>query len=155
MRKLADGAVEPPFLIGTACASCHVAFDPAKPPADPAHPQWENLSGLVGNQYIRISEILISGMPHDDLLWQTFAHARPGTSDTSAIPNDQVNNAGTINALINTAQRPTFAGESVNRWRKVARVPGRCRRIRLLVRARQTRQVLGKRASPPKPCTTS
>ena len=123
MRKLADGAVEPPFLIGTACASCHVAFDPAKPPADPAHPQWENLSGLVGNQYIRISEILISGMPHDDLLWQTFAHARPGTSDTSAIPNDQVNNAGTINALINTAQRPTFAGESVNRWRKVAECP--------------------------------
>jgi len=123
MRKLADGSVEPPFLIGTACASCHVAFDPAKPPADPAHPQWENLSGLVGNQYIRISEILISGMPHDDLLWQTFAHARPGTSDTSAIPNDQVNNAGTINALINTAQRPTFAGESVNRWRKAGECP--------------------------------
>jgi mono/diheme cytochrome c family protein len=120
MRKLADGSVEPPFLIGTACASCHVAFDPARPPADPAHPTWENISGLVGNQYIRISEILISGMPHDDLLWQTFAHARPGTSDTSAIPNDQVNNAGTINALINTAQRPTFAGESVNRWHKVA-----------------------------------
>ncbi|MBI2784753.1 MAG: cytochrome c [Gammaproteobacteria bacterium] len=123
VRKLADAAVEPPFLIGTACASCHVAFDPAKPPADPAHPQWENISGLVGNQYIRISEILVSGTPHDDLLWQTFAHARPGTSDTSAIPNDQVNNAGTINALINIAQRPTFAGESVDRWRKVAECP--------------------------------
>lgn len=123
VRKLADAAIEPPFLIGTACASCHVAFNPAKPPADPAHPQWENLSGLVGNQYIRVSEILISGTPHDDLLWQIFSHARPGTSDTSAIPNDQVNNAGTINALINTAQRPTFAGESVNRWRKVAECP--------------------------------
>lgn len=122
-RKLADAAVEPPFLIGTACASCHVAFDPARPPADPAHPRWENLSGLVGNQYIRVSEILISGTPHDDLLWQIFSHARPGTSDTSAIPNDQVNNAGTINALINTAQRPTFAGESVNRWRKAAECP--------------------------------
>nr|ART38219.1 F307 [uncultured bacterium] len=123
VRKLADGAIEPPFLIGTACASCHVAFDPARPPADPAHPTWENLSGLVGNQYIRISEILVSGTPHDDLLWQTFAHARPGTSDTSAIPNDQVNNAGTINALINIAQRPTFAGESVDRWRKTAECP--------------------------------
>ena len=123
VRKLADASIEPPFLIGTACASCHVAFNPAKPPADPEHPKWENLSGLVGNQYIRVSEILISGMPHDDLLWQIFAHARPGTSDTSAIPNDQVNNAGTINALINTAQRPTFAGEKVNRWRKVAACP--------------------------------
>ncbi|MDP2031400.1 MAG: cytochrome c [Thiobacillus sp.] len=119
-RKLADASIEPPFLIGTACASCHVAFNPAKPPLDPEHPKWENLAGLIGNQYLRASEILISGMPHDDLLWQIFAHARPGTSDTSAIPNDQVNNAGTMNALINTAQRPTFAGEKVNRWRKVA-----------------------------------
>ncbi len=123
MRKLADASIEPPFLIGTACASCHVAFDPAKPPLDPEHPKWENLSGLVGNQYIRVSELLISGMPHDDLLWQIFAHARPGTSDTSAIPNDQVNNAGTINALINIAQRPTFAGEQVNRWRKATACP--------------------------------
>jgi len=123
LRKLADASIEPPFLIGTACASCHVAFDPAKPPVDPEQPKWENLSGLVGNQYIRVSEILISGMPHDDLLWQIFSHARPGTSDTSAIPNDQVNNAGTINALINTAQRPTFAGEKVKRWRKVAACP--------------------------------
>lgn len=123
VRKLADASVEPPFLIGTACASCHVAFNPARPPADPEHPKWENLSGLIGNQYIRVSEMLISGMPHDDLLWQVFAHARPGTSDTSAIPNDQVNNAGTINALINIAQRPVFPGEKVNRWRKVASCP--------------------------------
>jgi mono/diheme cytochrome c family protein len=123
VRKLADASVEPPFLIGTACGSCHIAFNPAKPPLDPEHPKWENLSGLIGNQYIRVSEVLISGMPHDDLLWQVFAHARPGTSDTSAIPNDQVNNAGTINALINIVQRPVFPGEKVNRWRKVASCP--------------------------------
>ena len=123
VRRLADASIEPPFLIGTACASCHVAFNPARPPADPAHPKWENLSGLVGNQYLRISEVLVSGMPKNDLLWQVFAHARPGTSDTSAIPNDQVNNAGTINALINIAERPTFAGEKVDRWRKAAACP--------------------------------
>ena len=123
VRKLADASIEPPFLIGTACASCHVAFNPAKPPLDPEHPKWENLSGLIGNQYIRVSEVLISGMPRNDLLWQIFSHARPGTSDTSAIPNDQVNNAGTINALINTAQRPVFPGEKVNRWRKAAACP--------------------------------
>lgn len=28
VSKLADGSVEPPFLIGTACGSCHIAFDP-------------------------------------------------------------------------------------------------------------------------------
>lgn len=117
---LQDGAVEPPFLIGTACGSCHIAFDPLNPPADPANPRWENIKGLVGNQYTRISEIMVSGMASNTLEWQMFAHARPGTSDTSAIPTDQVNNPGTINALINIAKRPTFAGESVLKWRKVA-----------------------------------
>lgn len=116
---LYDGSVEPPYLIGTACGSCHIAFDPLNPPDDPANPRWENIKGLLGNQYTRISEIMVSGMPKNSLEWQVFAHARPGTSDTSAIPTDQVNNPGTINALINTAQRPTFADESVIKWRKV------------------------------------
>lgn len=117
---LQDGAVEPPFLIGTACGSCHIAFDPLNPPADPANPEWENIKGLIGNQYTRISEIMVSGMASNTLEWQMFAHARPGASDTSAIPTDQVNNPGTINALINIAKRPTFAGESVLKWRKVS-----------------------------------
>ncbi|WP_150749187.1 cytochrome c, partial [Pseudomonas fluorescens] len=117
---LQDGAIEPPFLIGTACGSCHIAFDPLNPPADPANPKWENIKGLVGNQYSRISEIMVSGMPSNTLEWQMFAHARPGSSDTSAIPTDQLNNPGTINALINIAKRPTFADEQVLKWRKVA-----------------------------------
>ncbi|MDQ8023140.1 MAG: hypothetical protein REI94_14985 [Moraxellaceae bacterium] len=117
--KLADGSVEPPFLVGTTCASCHVAFRPDNPPADPAHPKWENLSGLVGNQYIRMSELLGSGMPRTSLEWQMFAHPRPGVTDTSAIPNDQVNNPGSINAIINLAQRPLFPGEQIAKWRKV------------------------------------
>lgn len=116
--RLLDGSVEPPFLIGTSCGSCHIAFDPLNPPADPANPKWENIKALVGNQYTRISEIMVSGMATSSLEWQMFAHARPGTSDTSAIPSDQVNNPGTINALINIAQRPTFADESVRKWRK-------------------------------------
>ena len=120
VSRLADGAVEPPFLIGTSCGSCHIAFDPLRPPADPANPKWENIKGTVGNQYSRMSEMLTSGMPMDSLEWQVFSHARPGTNDTSAIATDQVNNPGTINALINLAQRPTFSGEEVSRWRKVA-----------------------------------
>ena len=118
--KLADASVDPPFLIGPSCGSCHIAFDPLNPPTDPAHPQWANIKGLVGNQYIRKSEILGSGMPHSSLEWQMFAHARPGVTDTSAIPHDGVNNPGTINALINVAQRPIFAGEEIAKWRKSA-----------------------------------
>jgi hypothetical protein len=118
--RLMDGGVEPPFLIGTSCGSCHIAFDPLNPPADPANPKWENIKGLLGNQYTRISEIMVSGMAPNTLEWQMFAHARPGASDTSAIPTDQINNPGTINALINIAQRPVFANEAVLKWRKVA-----------------------------------
>jgi hypothetical protein len=120
VTRLADGSIEPPFLIGTSCGSCHIAFDPANPPKDPANPQWANIKGGIGNQYTRISEILTSGMAGTTLEAQMFAHARPGTSDTSAIPTDQVNNPGTINAIIHTKQRPTFSNEMVTKWRKVA-----------------------------------
>ena len=119
-RRLADGSIEPPFLIGTSCGSCHIAFDPLNPPKDPANPQWENLKGAVGNQYLRISELLGSGMPYASLEYQVFSHARPGTSDTSAIPTDRVSNPGTFNAIINLHQRPEFPDEDVIKWRKVA-----------------------------------
>jgi hypothetical protein len=117
--KLADGAVEPPFLIGMACGSCHIAFDPTNPPADPANPKWENLIGAIGNQYSRMSELMVSGMSEDSLQWQVFSHTRPGVVDTSAVPTDQVNNPGTINALVNVLQRPRFENELIDRWRPV------------------------------------
>lgn len=135
INHLADGSVEPPFLVGMACGACHIAFDPLHPPKDPAHPQWGNIRGAIGNQYTRMSEIMVSGMPSTSIEWQTFAHARPGTVDTSAVPNDQINNPGTINALINIHQRPTFANEVVNKWRAVkscsgsdcwCEMPGKC-----------------------------
>jgi hypothetical protein len=120
VTHLADGSVEPPFLIGMACGACHIAFDPLHPPKDSSHPEWKNIKGAIGNQYTRISEIMVSGMPSGSLEFQVFSHARPGTSDTSAVPTDQVNNPGTINAIINIDRRPTFAGEKVDKWRKVA-----------------------------------
>ena len=118
VNKLADPSREPPFLIGTSCGSCHIAFDPLNPPANTAHPKWENIKGLVGNQYTRMSELLGSGMSRNSIEWQMFAHARPGVTDTSAISNDGVNNPGTINAIINLSQRATFAGENITKWRK-------------------------------------
>jgi len=120
VSHLADASIEPPFLIGMACGACHIAFDPLNPPKDPSNPRWENLKGAVGNQYVRSSEIMASGTPRDSFEWQLFSHERPGTVDTSAIPNDLVHNPGTMNALINFAQRPTFEGEKVVKWRPVA-----------------------------------
>ena len=120
--RLMDGSIEPPFLIGMACGACHIAFNPLNPPKDPARPEWKNISGTVGNQYARVSQILGSGMSPKTIEYQVFAHARPGTVDTSAIPNDQVNNPGTMNAIINISQRPQFT-EQVVKWRKVKECP--------------------------------
>ena len=119
---LIDGSIEPPYRIGMSCGACHIAFDPIHPPKDPAHPKWENLSGTVGNQYGRFAQILGSGMALNTIEYQIFAHSRPGAVDTSAIPNDQVNNAGTMNALINLAKRPLFE-EDIIKWRKTSQCP--------------------------------
>ncbi len=124
VSHLADASIEPPFLVGMACGACHIAFNPLNPPDDPANPKWENLLGMIGNQYARFSEILGSGMPTSSLEWQVFAHARPGTTDTSAVPTDQVNNPGTMNALINVIHRPVFENERVLRWRKTTSCDG-------------------------------
>jgi len=120
--RILDGSIEPPFLIGMSCGSCHIAFNPLHPPTDPAKPKLEHISGTVGNQYSRFSQILGSGVSPRAIEYQVFAHARPGIVDTSAIPNDQIDNPGTINAIINFSQRPNFM-EDVIKWRKTAQCP--------------------------------
>ncbi len=119
VNRLLDGSVEPPFRIGMACGACHIAYKPDNPPADPNNPKWENIDGLVGNQYSRISNLLGSGFGKHALEWQLIARARPGIVDTSALPMDYVSNAGTMNAIINFARRPQFE-QTVLKWRKTS-----------------------------------
>lgn len=110
-----DASVEPPFRVGLACASCHAAFDPVRPPQDVNNPLWINILGEVGNQYLQMTSILGSGVRHDSIESQIFLQARPGTVDTSAVPNDYIRNPGTTNAVINWKLRPLF-NEVVSRW---------------------------------------
>jgi len=119
INRLFDGSVEPPFRIGMACGACHIAYDPLNPPANVDAPTWENIDGLVGNQYSRVSQMLASGMSQHRLEWQLIAQARPGTVDTSALPMDTVSNPGTMNAIINLASRPLHEHE-VLKWRKAS-----------------------------------
>jgi hypothetical protein len=121
-NRLFDGSIEPPFRIGMSCGACHISYDPLKPPADASKPTWDNIDGLVGNQYSRISQILASGMSQHLLEWQIVARTRPGTVDTSALPNDQVSNPGTPNVIYNVASRPKFS-ERVLKWRKASSCP--------------------------------
>jgi hypothetical protein len=120
--RLFDASIEPPFRIGMACGACHISYNPVKPPADPGHPKWENIDGLVGNQFSRVSQMLGSGMSHDLLEWQLIARTRPGTVDTSALPMDTVSNPGTMNAIINFASRPLHE-HRVLKWRKASNCP--------------------------------
>lgn len=121
-NRLFDGSIEPPFRIGMSCGACHISYDPAKPPADPSNPKWENIDGLVGNQYSRISQILASGMEQHLLEWQLIARARPGTVDTSALPMDTVSNPGTMNVIYNFKSRPVHE-HRVLKWRKASQCP--------------------------------
>jgi hypothetical protein len=121
-NRLFDGSIEPPFRIGMACGACHIAYDPLKPPADANNPKWENIDGLVGNQYSRISQLLASGMSQHVLEWQLIARTRPGTVDTSALPMDTVSNPGTMNAIYNFARRPLHE-HRILKWRKASACP--------------------------------
>jgi hypothetical protein len=121
-NRLFDGSIEPPFRIGMACGACHISYDPLKAPADSSNPKWENIDGLVGNQYSRVSQMLASGMSQHQLEWQLIALTRPGTVDTSALPMDTVSNPGTMNAILNLLSRPKHE-HRVLKWRKASNCP--------------------------------
>ena len=105
-----------------ACGACHIAYNPLNPPADPNNPSWDNIDGLVGNQYSRVSNMLGSGMSPHRLEWQLIARARPGIVDTSALPMDLASNPGTMNAIINFAKRPVHE-HRILKWRMAGSCP--------------------------------
>lgn len=133
-----DASIEPPFLIGTACGSCHITFNPIDPPEDPNHPKWRNIKGLVGNHYQLDEEVIGSGLSKNSLEWQGIVTARPGAVDTSAHPTDLVRNPNTVNAIINTDRRPpgfptAFTGEQFKHFdKKIIDADGHQHKERLL-----------------------
>jgi cytochrome c5 len=112
-KYLADPAtVEPPYLIGLSCALCHVGFNPLHPPADPEQPEWRNLHPGIANQYFR--EQLFNtakyppsrGLKTKDFRWQIANAEPPGTSDTSQVATDHINNPNAINNIAYLNYRP-------------------------------------------------
>ncbi len=94
-----DARVEPPYLAGLTCGLCHIAFNPGNPPADPENPKWENLAPALGNQYIKEGQMFIGGLTDDNFLYWTFETQQAGTSDTSRISTDFINNPNAINSI--------------------------------------------------------
>jgi hypothetical protein len=88
-----------PYRVGMSCGFCHVGPSPLKPPADPEHPQWANLSSNVGAQYFWIDRIWDWQSDPTSYVFQLFHTSRPGSIDTSLVSTDNINNPRTMNAV--------------------------------------------------------
>ena len=108
-----------PYRVGISCGSCHIAFNPLNPPADPANPRWENLASAIGNQYIREGRAFAHNVKEGGLFWEMLKSQPPGTSDTSRVATDHINNPNMINpifllgARLAAAETEKLAGESL------------------------------------------
>jgi len=98
-----------PYRVGMSCGFCHVGPSPVKPPADPEHPKWENLSATAGNQYFWVDRIFSWQADSKNYLYQLFHTSRPGALDTSLVSTDYINNPRTMNAVYNLQWRLDLA----------------------------------------------
>ena len=79
----------------------------SNPPADPNSPSWANLSPTIGNQYLDEGKLFSLNMTPSDFRWHVANRQPPGTSDTSRLATDHIDNPSAINAIFNLAYRPT------------------------------------------------
>jgi hypothetical protein len=94
-----------PYRVGVACGACHIAFNPVAPPVDPANPRWENLCSAIGNQYIREGRVFAHNARAGGFFGEMLQAQPPGTSDTSRIATDHINNPNAINAIFELGAR--------------------------------------------------
>ena len=88
-----------PYRVGLTCGLCHVAFSPLNPPTDPENPNWQNLASAIGNQYLREGRVFVFDPQPESFFQQMLEAQPPGTSDTSRVANDHINNPGAISAI--------------------------------------------------------
>jgi mono/diheme cytochrome c family protein len=94
-----------PYRVGMSCAFCHASWHPLKPPLDVNRPQWENISGNIGAQYLRMRAVFGNLLKEDNFVYHLLDSQPPGTIDTSLIASDNINNPNAMNAIFNVPQR--------------------------------------------------
>ena len=104
-----DNTLVRPYRVGVSCGACHISPLPTNPPADPAEPKWENLASAIGNQYIREGKVFASNVDNKGFFYQMLQAQPPGTSDTSRIATDHINNPNAINPIFLLAERERIA----------------------------------------------
>ncbi len=98
-----------PYRVGVACGACHIAPYPDNPPADPENPHWENLASAIGNQYINEGKVFACNVEEGGFFYEMLAAQPRGTSDTSRIATDHINNPNAINPIFLLAERKRIA----------------------------------------------
>lgn len=101
----ADPLLVRPFRVSMACSFCHVGPHPLASPTDVEHPEWGNMSSMIGNQYWLPSNAFTNLKQPGSFLWQFVASQQPGTIDTSLVATDHINNPNTINAIFEMKAR--------------------------------------------------
>jgi mono/diheme cytochrome c family protein len=117
-----------PYRVGISCGSCHIAFHPCFPPEDPENPKWENLASAIGNQYIREGRVFAPNVRKGGFFYEMIEVQPPGTSDTSRIATDHINNPNTINPIFLLGSRLAVAEEEVLEGQSVL-LPGNSNRM--------------------------
>ena len=112
-----------PYRVGMSCAFCHVGPHPLNPPKDVEAPKWENMSGVIGNQYWAAEKIFANltqnekHLDYPSFLRQFLASQQPGTIDTSLVSTDHINNANTIISIFDV---PARVARAQNQWSRGA-----------------------------------
>ena len=100
-----DAKMVRPYRVGMSCGFCHVGPSPMHPPADPANPQFADLSSTVGAQYMWVDRLFIYRRNPDNYFFQLVHTYRPGAMDTSLVSTDNINNPRTMNAIYSLGDR--------------------------------------------------
>ncbi|NQW99244.1 hypothetical protein HQ447_01200, partial [bacterium] len=94
-----------PYRVGVSCGACHIAFHPTRPPLDVNNPKWENLASAIGNQYISEGRVFAPNVKEGGFFWEMLKNQPRGTSDTSRIATDHINNPNSINPIFELGAR--------------------------------------------------
>jgi hypothetical protein len=94
-----------------ACAVCHVSFNPLHPPANPNEPEWHNLASMIGKGDLREGRLVsgINRLAPDQFVWHYIETQQPGTSETSRLDTDFINNPNAINSVYRLSARLALA----------------------------------------------
>ncbi len=104
-----DPRLERPYRVGMSCAFCHASFHPLVPPRDTANPEWRNLSGSIGAQYLRVRAVVGNLLKPDNFIYHLLDSQPPGTIDTSLIASDNINNPNAMNAIFRLKDRAVLS----------------------------------------------